>query len=123
MRDHDLDVIEAETEAEAAWMDRLREEAHRTLVPLADSWFTGANVPGKLRQVLVFIGHFGRYRKIVDDVGEHGYDGFAFRTRWIRSMTEPLTLNTGLIRTSDRRANKEKLVSRTATDGGKSATT
>jgi len=78
-RENGMDIIEADAEAEEGWMERLRTEADKTLVPLADSWLTGANVPGKKRQVLVFIGHFGRYRKLVDDVAARGYDGFSFR--------------------------------------------
>lgn len=78
MRQHGADVVEAAPEAEDAWMDRLRGEADKTLVPLADSWLTGANIPGKRRQVLIFIGHFGQYRKLVDEVATNGYQGFAF---------------------------------------------
>jgi cation diffusion facilitator CzcD-associated flavoprotein CzcO len=78
MRDHGLDVVEPDASAEAGWMERLNREADKTLVPLADSWLTGANVPGKKRQVLVFIGHFGRYRKLVDGVAADGYTGFNF---------------------------------------------
>lgn len=78
-RRNDMQIVEADPDAEEGWMERLRTEADKTLVPLADSWLTGANVPGKKRQVLVFIGHFGRYRKLVDDVAVRGYDGFSFR--------------------------------------------
>jgi cation diffusion facilitator CzcD-associated flavoprotein CzcO len=78
MREHGLDVIEPDAHAEAGWMERLNKEADKTLVPLADSWLTGANIPGKKRQVLVFIGHFGRYRKLVDGIAAQGYTGFTF---------------------------------------------
>jgi hypothetical protein len=78
MRERDLDTIEALAEAEDQWVERLGNEAGKTLVPLADSWFTGANVPGKKRQVLLFLGHFGNYRKLVDGVAEDGYPGFQF---------------------------------------------
>lgn len=81
MREHHLEVIEAKAEAEAGWMDRLSKEADKTLVPLADSWITGSNIPGKKRQVLVFIGHFGRYRKLVDGIAADGYPGFRFEAR------------------------------------------
>jgi len=78
-REQGTEIVEADAEAEAGWMERLRSEADKTLVPLADSWLTGANVPGKRRQVLIFIGHFGRYRKLVDDVAARSYEGFSFR--------------------------------------------
>jgi cyclohexanone monooxygenase len=76
MGEHRLDVIEAEAEAEERGLERLGNEAKKTLVPLADSWFTGATVPGKRRQVLLFLGHFGHYRALVDKVAEDGYPGF-----------------------------------------------
>ncbi|HEX7907583.1 MAG TPA: NAD(P)/FAD-dependent oxidoreductase, partial [Paraburkholderia sp.] len=55
MRDHGLEIVEADKDAEAKWVDHVNEVASRTLYPLANSWFMGANIPGKPR---VFMPYF-----------------------------------------------------------------
>ena len=42
-----LDAIEATVEAEDAWVDHVNQLANATLFPRANSWYMGANVPGK----------------------------------------------------------------------------
>ena len=76
--DQGTDVIEASDAAESRWMEQLDEQAERTLISLADSWFTGANVPGKQQRPLFYLGSFGRYRKTCDEVAAAGYEGFVF---------------------------------------------
>lgn len=71
------DRIEATEAAEARWMDQLNHVAERTLIALADSWFTGANVPGRTQRPLFYLGSFGRYRRTCDDVAAAGYEGMA----------------------------------------------
>jgi cyclohexanone monooxygenase len=56
LRDHGFSRIEAEKNAEDAWVQHNNVVADRTLYPLADSWYVGANVLGKPR---VFILHVG----------------------------------------------------------------
>jgi cyclohexanone monooxygenase len=41
-----------------------------------DSWFFGANIPGKKRTVLMYFGGVPAYRKKVDEVAAKGYEGF-----------------------------------------------
>jgi cyclohexanone monooxygenase len=52
--------------------------AAKSLIPLADSWSTGANIPGKPRTVLFYLGAYGTYRRRCDAVAAEGYRGFQF---------------------------------------------
>ena len=51
--------------------------AHYTLYPTAASWYMGANIPGKPRIFMPYIGGVGAYRKKCDEVAEKDYEGFA----------------------------------------------
>lgn len=78
MRDAELATIEPDLDAEDAWVDHVQEVAHRTLFPQANSWYMGANIPGKPRLFMPYIAGVGAYRKICEDVVEEGYRGFRF---------------------------------------------
>ena len=71
--------IEPTPEAEAAWGAHVKELADATLFPQTDSWYMGANIPGKPRVFMPYIGGFGAYRQLCADVAEKGYEGFTFR--------------------------------------------
>ncbi|MED1949723.1 NAD(P)/FAD-dependent oxidoreductase [Brevibacillus centrosporus] len=71
-----LASIEAKTEAEEAWSKHCREVAEGTLYTKADSWYTGANIAGKPRGIQIYLGGYGPYRKICDEVATKGYEGF-----------------------------------------------
>jgi cyclohexanone monooxygenase len=71
------DVIEPTPEAEDAWVDHVNAVANATLFRLANSWYMGANIPGKPRVFLPYAGGLGRYRATCDDVAANGYEGFA----------------------------------------------
>jgi len=77
IRAHDFAEIEATREAEDAWVDHVNEAANATLYPSANSWYMGANVPGKARVFMPYIGGVGVYREECDDVVVNGYKGFA----------------------------------------------
>ncbi|MFD0471220.1 flavin-containing monooxygenase [Nonomuraea thailandensis] len=62
--------------AEDAWTRHVGDVAAQTLFPLADSWYLGANVPGKPRVFLPYPGGVGAYRVICDEVAAKGYEGF-----------------------------------------------
>jgi cation diffusion facilitator CzcD-associated flavoprotein CzcO len=81
MAEQGIDVMSADPDAEAAWGAQIARDAERTLAAQADSWWTGANIPGKPRGVLFYPGSFGRYRKICDEVAADGYRGFVARRR------------------------------------------
>lgn len=77
LRDHDFDTIEATLEAETKWVARVNELSHMTLLPGTDSWYMGANIPGKPRVCMVYLGGAPAYRKTCADVEARGYDGFS----------------------------------------------
>jgi cyclohexanone monooxygenase len=81
MRSRGLNVIEATHEAEEKWVAHVNEVAHATLYPQANSWYMGANIPGKPRIFMPYIGGVGVYRQICDEVAAKGYQGFAMRAR------------------------------------------
>jgi cyclohexanone monooxygenase len=76
LRRNGLTEIDADPEAEADWGVRVAEIAGRTLYPAVDSWYTGANVPGKPRVFLAYAGGLDRYREECDAVARNGYPGF-----------------------------------------------
>ena len=71
--------IEPTTTSEVAWGEEVRALADATLFPEADSWYLGANIPGKPRVFMPYIGGFGNYRKRCAEVAARGYEGFSFR--------------------------------------------
>jgi cyclohexanone monooxygenase len=76
LRDRGLSRIEAEPEAEDAWVRHSNEVADRTLYPLANSWYVGANIPGKPRIFMPYVGGIAAYKKKCDEVSARGYEGF-----------------------------------------------
>lgn len=74
---HDLAAIEATTDAVDSWVDECNQRADATLFPRANSWYMGANVPGKPRVFMLFIGGFATYLGICADVANAGYKGFS----------------------------------------------
>jgi cyclohexanone monooxygenase len=71
-----LGILEATTEAEEAWVAHVSEVASRTLFPESASWYMGANVPGKPRVFMPYVGGVGAFRIICDRVAASGYEGF-----------------------------------------------
>ena len=76
MRDRGLDVIEATLESEDNWVAHALEISSKTLLPETDSWYMGANIPGKPRICLLYVGGAPAYRATCDDVVANGYAGF-----------------------------------------------
>ena len=71
--------IEPVKEAEDKWVDTVNEAANMSLMPRANSWYMGANIPGKPRIFMPFIGGVDLYRKLCDKVAANGYEGFALK--------------------------------------------
>jgi cyclohexanone monooxygenase len=76
MRDRGFEAMEANPDAEDKWVAHVNEVAHTTLYPQANSWYMGANIPGKPQVFMPYIGGVGAYRRICDDVAAKGYEGF-----------------------------------------------
>jgi cation diffusion facilitator CzcD-associated flavoprotein CzcO len=78
VREHRFINIEANVDAENAWVEHVNELSGSTLFPLANSWYLGANIAGKPRVFMPYIGGMGVYRQKCADVAANGYEGFAF---------------------------------------------
>ncbi len=71
-----LHRIEATPEAEDAWVAHVNDVADSTLYPSCNSWYLGANIPGKPRVFMPYLG-YPAYVKKCDEVAARGYEGFA----------------------------------------------
>ena len=71
--------IQATSSAEDDWVHHVNELSNGTLFPLGNSWYLGANVPGKPRVFMPYVGGVGRYREICTDVASFDYKGFVFK--------------------------------------------
>ena len=78
MRAKGLATIEAQTDAEDRWVEHVNEKADETLYPMANSWYVGANIPGKPRVFMPYVGGFANYDNICKQVVADGYRGFSF---------------------------------------------
>ncbi|RBM01962.1 cyclohexanone monooxygenase [Glutamicibacter soli] len=73
------ETSEATTASEAGWVEHVRELADQTLFPTANSWYLGANVPGKPRVFMPYVGGVGTYRAHCEGVAAREYEGFALK--------------------------------------------
>ena len=76
MRSRSFNTIEPEAAAQDRWVAHVNEVADRTLFPLANSWYMGANIPGKPRVFMPYVGGVVPYRQKCDEVAAKGYEGF-----------------------------------------------
>ncbi len=79
MRAQGATTVEAQASAQEAWVAHVGAVAQGTLFPQADSWYMGANIPGKPRVFLPYVGGVGPYRKKCEEVAAAGYEGFDLR--------------------------------------------
>lgn len=68
--------IEATLEAEDEWVAHVNELASETLYPQANSWYMGANIPGKPRVFMPYTGGVGLYGEKLEEVAQGDYEGF-----------------------------------------------
>ena len=76
MATHGLHRIEAEPAAQEDWVAHGAEVAEATLYPRAASWYMGANIPGKPRVFMPYVGGVGVYREKCGAIAAAGYTGF-----------------------------------------------
>jgi cyclohexanone monooxygenase len=81
MREHDFASIEPTLEAEDTWVAHVNEVANLTLLPRANSWYVGSNIPGKPRIFMPYIGGVGNYRIMCQQIADNGYEGFSFTAK------------------------------------------
>jgi cyclohexanone monooxygenase len=74
---HGMERIEPRVEAEDDWVAHVNEVAGANLRSSCSSWYVGANVPGKPRLFMPYIGGFPAYVKKCNEVVAAGYEGFA----------------------------------------------
>ncbi len=78
MRERGFDSVEATQEPEDAWVEHVNELAAKTMYVHGNSWYLGANIPGKPRVFMPYVGGIPAYRKVCATVAANDYEGFAF---------------------------------------------
>jgi cyclohexanone monooxygenase len=86
LKSRGLDCIEATREAQDGWVEHVNRTAYKTLYPQAASWYMGANIEGKPRVFMPYIGGVGRYREECDAIVAKGYEGFRLAAPAARSV-------------------------------------
>ncbi len=78
LRDHDYAAIEAESDAQDEWVEHAASVVAGTIrnSEACNSWYVGANVPGKRRIHMPYIGGLPAYRRKCDEVAAAEYSGF-----------------------------------------------
>jgi cyclohexanone monooxygenase len=74
-----LKIVEPTLDAQNGWVEHVNEVSSMTLFPQASSWYVGANVPGKPRVFMPYVGGVGAYRDLCAAVAANGYMGFKLR--------------------------------------------
>lgn len=87
MREHNIALAEADVDAETEWGLHVNEVAASTMYPLGNSWYEGANIPGKPRVFMPYAGGVDKYRKRCNEVVSKGYEGFVLHPD-IRPMSK-----------------------------------
>ena len=85
MEENGFATIEADEHAEREWFDHVQEVVGNTLYLKANSWYLGANVPGKPRVFIPYLGGAGTYRAKCDEVANNGYEGFTLEKSRVRA--------------------------------------
>lgn len=76
MRDNNKNKIVATEEAERDWKKMITELWNMTVCPEAESWYQGANIPGKIKETLAYAGGIPKYVTILEDSAKDDYSGF-----------------------------------------------
>ena len=78
MRDIGAETFEPTLQAQDDWVKHVNEVAEISLRSTCSSWYVGANVPGRPRVFMPYIGGFPVYVQKCNEVQSHGYEGFEF---------------------------------------------
>jgi cation diffusion facilitator CzcD-associated flavoprotein CzcO len=78
MQKNGIATMEAEADAEIQWTAHVAEVANASLMPTANSWYMGVNIPGKPQVFMPYLGGVGPYRQKCEEIAAKGYEGFAF---------------------------------------------
>jgi cyclohexanone monooxygenase len=80
LHEQEIDRIEADVDAQSRWTQYVTDMASESLYPQANSWYMGANIPGKPRVFMPYVGGNALYQTEIDEVAEKGYAGFQLST-------------------------------------------
>jgi len=94
LRDTGADEIEPTLEAQDAWVDHVNEVAAVSLRSTCSSWYVGANIPGRPRVFMPYIGGFPIYVQKCNEVQTAGYDGFTIDSKKPIANAEPTVRET-----------------------------
>ena len=81
LQSQDLASIEPDLGHQDRWVQHVNDVADATLYPLANSWYVGANIPGKPRVFMPYVAGLDKYRVICDGIAAKGYEGFVLKSR------------------------------------------
>lgn len=70
------EVFEADKERQEEWVQHCNQLVEGTLFLKANSWYLGANIPGKPRMFMAYVGGLPKYRELLQEAAEEGYPGF-----------------------------------------------
>ena len=76
MNEHGHRCIEAQQDAENEWVKHVNDEADLSLRSTCSSWYVGANIDGKTRVFMPYIGGFPKYIEKCNEVVENNYEGY-----------------------------------------------
>ena len=76
MEEQGYERVDTTAEWEGRWSAEVEAIADQTLFKLADSWYVGANIPGKPRAFMIYVGGFDRYTQRCDEQVAKRYEGF-----------------------------------------------
>jgi len=76
METHGVNELEARRDFQDAWVEHVNQVASSTLFPTCNSWYLGANIPGKPRVFMPYVGGFPTYAGKCSEVLTNGFQGF-----------------------------------------------
>ena len=76
LRERGIDTVDVDPEAEEDWVQHVNDVAEQTMYMLADSWYLGANIPGKPRVFMPYAGGVGAYRERCEEIAGADYPGY-----------------------------------------------
>ena len=77
MEKNGISMMEATAEAEEQWTAHAHQVANASLMPTANSWYMGRNIPGKPQVFMPYLGGVGPYRQKCAEIAAKGYEGFS----------------------------------------------
>ena len=81
LKTHSIDSIEPTVAAESAWMEHVDAIASETIFATGNSWYNGANIPGKPRTFMLYVGGFYSYLRSCEQAHLYDYEDFILSTR------------------------------------------